>query len=398
MPTLGGKMFFDALAAMSQTAGDSGPPGAGLVMIRAARRAIAENPYDANAHQALYCAYQVQARLEEPLVARSRSAQRTPRSEIRDIQLVTALRNYLDLRPDDFQREFELAKVLYHLYMLDAGLKTHESALKSLDKFRARVTNRRDVELLREFEKRELDLYKHMEREVKRRKADYDLRSARFKTDPMAKFRIAVDTAYETTDANNKVVVDNRGMGLALEALKQLASVPPESVNAQEKAELYFGKFRLLIQQGLLAQAANELVPSALGDDLYFACGLWQGAAMGDYQVMDGAVAKMEQGLPVMQRAVHGSLILASMSSMALTPPQTRFVYEARLGEAAIGYIQTAGVAAMQRTLRGVIALEQGDTGAAEKHFEAALRLGGDYLFADRAIAERCLELIRQQK
>jgi len=398
MTALGGKMFLlDTMAAMSQNSGDSGPPGAGLVMIRSARRAIAENPYDANAHQALYYAHQVQARLEEPWIARQRNATRTPRTEIREIQLITALRNYLDLRPEDWQRQFELAKLQYHLYLLDAGLETHAAALKSLDKFRARVSNRRDLEVLREVEKREIDFYKQMEREVKRRRADYELRSARFKSDPMAKHRIAIATPYQTVDANNKDFTDPRGMGLALEALKQLGSVAPESVNAQEKAELYFWKFRLLIQQGRLAEAANDLVPSALGEELYFACGLWQGAAMGDYQVMDGALAKMEQGLPVAQRALDGSLIMARMSELVLMP-QWRPVYEQGLANVVFPYIQAAGTAATMRTLRGLVALELGETRAAREHFEAALRVGGNYVFADRPIAERCLALIREQQ
>jgi hypothetical protein len=398
MHALAGNAFLlETMTAMSQSGGDNGPPGAGLVMIRSARRAIAENPYDANAQQALYFAYQVQNRLEEPWLARQRNTGRTPRTEIREIQLVTALRNYLDLRPEDWERHFELARLHYHLHLLDAGLETHAAALKSLDKFRARVTSRRDLEVLREREKRELDVYKQMEREVKRRRADYELRSARFKNDPMSKFRLAVAQPYQTVDANNKDYTDPRGMGLALEALKQLRSVPPESVNAQEKAELYFWKFRLSIQQGRLADAANELVPSALGDELFFACGLWQAAAMGDYQDMDSALGRMEQGLPIGQRAFEGIRVVTRMPELVLAP-QWQPIYEQALANTAYPYIQTAGAAATLRTLRGLVALEFGETRAAGQHFEIALRLGGDYYFADRPIAERCLALIRGQQ
>jgi Tfp pilus assembly protein PilF len=60
---------------------------------------------------------------------------------------------------------------------------------------------------------------------------------------------------------------------------------------------------------------------------------------------------------------------------------------------------QMAAVHANSRTLRGLLALESGDTAKAAELFAEALRIAGpDVRFSDRTIAERYLELLRAQK
>ena len=105
----------------------------------------------------------------------------------------------------------------------------------------------------------------------------------------------------------------------------------------------------------------------------------------------------MEQGLPIGQRVFEGIRVVTRMPELVLAP-QWQPIYEQALANTAYPYIQTAGAAATLRTLRGLVALEFGEARAAGQHFEIALRLGGDYYFADRPIAERCLALIRGQQ
>ena len=67
--------------------------------------------------------------------------------------------------------------------------------------------------------------------------------------------------------------------------------------------------------------------------------------------------------------------------------------------EAVQGFRQTAQPRAEWRTLRGLFALEFGDTAKAQEHFAEALRSAGPHLsFPDRPIAERYLELLRAQR
>src|SRR5262245_35873338 len=102
---------------------DLGPPAAPLLMIRAARRALADNPNEARAHLALYHAYRLQnSYLEDRWIALTgHPPEPNERTQVRQVQMVMALRNYLDLRPDDWQVRQLLAELFYQMHQLDAG-------------------------------------------------------------------------------------------------------------------------------------------------------------------------------------------------------------------------------------------------------------------------------------
>ena len=120
---------------------DLGPPAAPLLAIRQARRAVHDFPYDAHGHLQLAVAYKTQVEQVEGFwIARSGMQQQSNRRTLlRDVQLATTLRNYLDVRPEDWPRRREFADFLLEHHHLDAGLEQYQLILATLEKVRPRA-------------------------------------------------------------------------------------------------------------------------------------------------------------------------------------------------------------------------------------------------------------------
>src|SRR5439155_9177357 len=86
-----------------------GPAAAPILAVRAARRAIADNPEHAAAFATLADAYAtLWEEQEEHWVGRSSAAQEFPRQKLRKIQLLTALHYDIMLRPQDAEAHAKL--------------------------------------------------------------------------------------------------------------------------------------------------------------------------------------------------------------------------------------------------------------------------------------------------
>jgi tetratricopeptide (TPR) repeat protein len=384
---------------------DLGPPAAPLLMIRAARRALADNPNEASAHLALYDAYKIQATmLEDRWIELSGRPEPNERFQLRRVQMVMALRNYLDLRPDDWQARKTLAELFYQMHQLDAGLEQLGLVIDKLGKERRKARDKRRDELSA-VEKQLSELHKAFERDVKRRRGDFDLMTS--KMEPMQKYYVAVRAPYDSVDADNRPVRDPRGMGLALEGLKQLQAVALDNLPAAQKSTVHVWRCQLLMQLGRLVEASDEL---AQVKDLPIQQHLLRHfAALGDYGLMDRNLAKLEeeadQAMPLdhMRRNlavnVAGEMWLHILGDLPTVPRlgMTALSMPA-LVERSLAFRQSVNEHANLRTLRGLVALEVGDTERAEEHFARALSLAGPMHFSDRPLAERYLELVRAQK
>jgi hypothetical protein len=385
---------------------DPGPPAAPLLMIRQARRTLHSYPLQPFGYFTLYEGTKLQSFVED--FWNTRTGMQVPvndRTNIRQVQRATALRNYLDLEPEDWTMRLELANVLNEINHRDAGLEQLALARKALERNRGATRDKRVQDALRAQEKDLTDFYKMAERELKQRRNDYDLKAARL--EPFQKFALAVRAPYQTVDASNRAVLDDRGLGLAQEGLKQLQTIPPDSLKEGEKTALHYWRFRLLAQQGRISEASSELSLMAPGPA---ECLLWHAAALGDYVLMERALAGMDaqhqQALPPDElraklRNWHvGVLNLSALSQLpALSRGNVLALAVGLLAQAGEGYTEAVRTPADLRTLRGILALEIGNTAKAEEHFAEALRLTrGAVYFADRPIAQRYLELLHAQK
>jgi tetratricopeptide (TPR) repeat protein len=124
--------FLFRMAALDQVLADidDRPPELPLLAVRAARRAVAVNPDDANAYLRLGQAYLA---LRDATMERSRGGALSPLALMRHIQIVTALRQALILNPDLEAAHQHLAILFMQRQFYDAAL-DHRRAEASLSR------------------------------------------------------------------------------------------------------------------------------------------------------------------------------------------------------------------------------------------------------------------------
>ncbi|MCS7044909.1 MAG: hypothetical protein NZO58_00995 [Gemmataceae bacterium] len=383
---------------------DPGPPEAPILMIRLARQAVHDHPYQADGHFALYMAYQLQGEVFEKQWTTRHGAPHdaSGRSAMRELQMIAALRNYLELRPDDFGAREQLAQMFLKLNHLDAVLEELTIAHKTVVPLRQSARDKKAAEFLKKKEKDLGDAIKRLEKDIKRRHEDLKLQAAGM--EPLRKFEIAVLKPYRSSDPQAP-----RGMGLTLEGLKLLDSVSPFSLPQEARAPFHDLRFRLYMQLGKIAEAYDDLQKLLdSGSPVALERFLWYYAVLGNYEGFDKACADLERltddRVPKVRVDFRDHVVAMLQPAVADTlygilRPAALLAPMAHLLHAEDQYQQLMGLRGNQRTLRGLAALELGDTAAAESHFAAALREGGaSPYFFDRPIAQRYLELLRAQK
>ncbi|MCI0642276.1 MAG: hypothetical protein L0Y72_21610 [Gemmataceae bacterium] len=381
------------------------PPAAPVLMVRHARRAIADNPQDGPSYKVLAEAYQrLFHQQEEHWGNYGGDAPSGFRQTIRQIQIVTALRNYLLLQPDDYDVQELIAELYLEQHYLDVALEHMRNAVKYMNEIR--VVDPTDLEALKDRKRKLNDKLKLLDMEVRKRRGDFDLTAATRKG--LDKYRLAVRIPFRTIDINNKESVDPRGMGLALEALNQLQNEKLiESLNPQDQLEAFYWQVRLLLMMGRGAEidAFWPEIEKALGP-LFFEARAMHAAAMGDYAGFDKAMAEVEKRIDL-EKA--GSQIAQVLADSLLLKASFGFPLVARIAvtvrsdsvfqNLAASQENTVRQAAEWRLLRGLLALEAGDITHAKRLCSESIRLSEPEVhFPDRAIAERYLELIARQE
>lgn len=378
---------------------DFGPPSLPILAQRNLRRSLDENGNIALTH-GLLAQNAKRILLEETWWARHQND--VLRKQLRQVQIATALRNALTLAPDNTDYYVQLAELFMALNFRDPAVDHLAAAIKSLDTLPVSDPNhKKAIDDQREAWKNRL---KVLESDLKKRRNDFDLKTANA-TD-MQKFRIAATMPWRFTDLENRPHEDPRGRGLVAEALKALLNVNPADLNKREKEERAFYLIRFNILQGKINEAADlyQLNKGDLGDHEADCIALIS-AATGWYQNLDKALASLENELrqvvakqaPEVLRSVSLGLALNQLSNMPATGRIGYGMFIERLiliQRDAVTQI-SAGIADHQ-TLRGIYALEQGDTARALAFFEEAL--AGDGPFLDKQIALRYRDLLRAEQ
>jgi tetratricopeptide (TPR) repeat protein len=405
---------------------DAGPPGAAILAVRCARRALGESPDDAVASLALAAGYDTLWKsLEQHWVywqplAGPRDFRRInflDRQTMRMMQVLAALTHFAELEADQpsfrlVQIERELSKLYLDLHYLDVSLEHLSRAREALADMPVQPEQTGAVTRIRE----ELDQnYKALSTEVKKRRDYFDLKVSEGKQTILGRFEIALLAPYHTTDEKNAARDDPRGLGLARLALDLLQQTNVSKLTDQQKAFLARTQLTLLLTMGRVRDAREGLVPdleNVLGPE-YDVLRLTLSGATGDYQQADEALANLEKQAAAFEKQEEEqrhqqlerwrSFLLATMAFPSPMP----FLPIARAGQTVLQqeFIRVPPPPPLPDrkapllALRGLLALEQGDTRAAAAHFRKALSTQGPQgQFPDRPIVEQYLRLLNDQK
>jgi tetratricopeptide (TPR) repeat protein len=376
------------------------PPAAGIVMLRSARQAAAENPLDRASYDAIgqAVAYQSQV-LESEWVALAGHQSTGIRAELRQLQMIAAIRSLLELDPSDAFARASLADAYHQTSLIDAAVQQLDQSIKNMPDFLTVAGNpTQQIRDAMEMQKKKLAAW---ESDLKKRRDDYDLRSATVKG--MKKFRHAFAEPYRTTVKDREKIVGHRG--LALEALAQLNELKSDGLPPQEKWEAAAFKVKINLMLGNIPEAMQAFDKEDLGPNRPYIGALLAGT-IGDYKGADAFLEEMESqrfkmASPIAQFLAIRGLPLGLPAEPGI--PLISQIWQATLArdQSLREYATTVPTISDLAALRGILKLEIGQPQEALARFQRAHAYVGDYLtYPDQPIAERYQQLLelRQKK
>jgi hypothetical protein len=246
---------------------------------------------------------------------------------------------------------------------------------------------------------------KELETRVSRRQRDL---ASRAELKGLARARAAFGDPYRFVDAENKPQVDPRGMGLILDALDQLDLYlkQPSKGQAVERLDAYFMQALLVMKLGDFRKVHDALpeLRQNLGPRFPFVHARYA-AAVGDYATLEQALAALDKDLDlpsIYTKAREPLARLVGLFFLDDQPGPARFAHQVANAGSYGSFIMMCDELeniCMQkselRMLRGLCALEQGDTAKARTFLRESLTFSGPRtLFADEEISRRYLELL----
>jgi hypothetical protein len=408
-----------------------GPPALPLLAVRAARRGVAARPDSAAAYTSLGKATGILDQMQErywldnpePLQLFVRHRQgplHDLRQLIRIVQTTAALEQAVELRPNYADAHLELALIYEQMHFLDAALQHFTEYVRIHQAGEAALATKSKA--VKDFVAQLEQRLKLLNNDVRRRRNDFDLRAK--DRPPLEKVKYAF---FEATQEYRN------GRGLGLLALKLLKEMDLNKLKEEMRQDAAIWQLHFLLLTGQVNEVRERMSPTlkkplGLNYD-YFQIAL--AAAYGNYREADQLLAELDKKIQVeknlWQPAVSwlGIQLIDSASNpslnhrlkelqakngldvhlidattnihplMLLLRLQTTSLHQAQMQQV-IGTMmhQTSQL----RTMRGLLALESGDTVAARQHFESALRVAGKMYYTYRPLAERYLELLGKQK
>ncbi|GIW83053.1 MAG: hypothetical protein KatS3mg105_4860 [Gemmatales bacterium] len=344
-------------------------PALPLMALRAARRAVAENPNDFAGHLLLARATLIVWTQQRIHVPRSRYPFL---NEIRQVQIAAALNNALKLKPDSAVAHQQLAELYFDSRVHDGVTETYshfdlaiEHWFKGMELARQEGPLKNETE--EDFSKR-MDALKRVAEHRLQQFIGTQLAAGRLdrrslteesRQNPQA-FLKAWTENFELATANlplsNKV---NQALmwGLAGKAL-ELLQKPDQKLSRNDAMQL----FQLLVKSGRIEEvrAAKVITDPHLNVLL--------SAAAGDYARVDGYLAQLvDSG----RRERVDSLLNLSRGLSVQTIVQPRSLF------ALAGQVLSLRDEANLLTVQGLFALEQGNNAKARAYFRQALQVVG---------------------
>jgi hypothetical protein len=376
---------------------DNGPAALPILMVRAARRAVAANPYDAQAQAVLHDANELLRRSQEDhwinYQARREAHPAMLRDRLRQTQLAASLYSAVQLAPDQYEANDRLADYYIQHNLLDLALEHKQIAERGLEGIRADPRyNAKQVDATL---KRHHEIVKSLESDVKVRMAKWKEGIA--KMHPLEQADYAIRGTFQDL-INDKPTPMPLGLGKT--GLEVLLSLKEDKLTADQQFASLLMSFELLLTMGqgevVAQQLRKEAVRKALPASVYGRYQLLAAGATGDYEGMEQG-AKQLEGIFV-QSLVHlapATLVWPTMQSAG--PLGYTYAWQSRL---ALDLLATQNNELCNlMTLRGILALEAGDTQKARALFQSALdQSGKEHRFTERAIAQRYVDLLNAQK
>lgn len=349
---------------------DYGPPGAPLLAVRAARKAIQASPGDPQAYVTLALAYSTLWREQEEHwtgQANYGGMPRMARQQLRHIQMTTALEQAVKLRPDDASARLQLFQIYGTLNYLDLALEHFQEYVNLL----APGPN----ESQEDFNKRADPLrtaLKNLETRVGRERNQFELEQTNKR--PLEKAVLA------------------QRKGLTKRALQVLLQADP----SQMERDAIDMEVRLLLTTGASAPDVEHGLDDVrqMLDGIKFGLGLnyelyafWLEAAAGDYQKADeyisAAIGRLEKNCTMM--------VLDAVRAQTFTGDRLGRVQEFTY------WLQNIKMIAEYKVMQAMVEMEAGNVAAAARHCEEALNLnnGQPFDFDSKMIAVHYLKQIR---
>ena len=322
------------------------------------------------------------------------------RDRVRHLQRLTDLTILVQLPalgPQEAYTHYEaLAELYFQQNMLDLSLDRLQDGLKALLEFKAQGKNL----------PKELDAFiKQNQEKVDAFDAKVRLHQARWKDlaegkPPLVQADLALAGKYVELEGDRP---REYRLGLAKKALELLGPIPADALKAGEQSV----RLRMMLEL-LLMTGQSETVASALRDEGNrkrmgpFMLGQYQvltGGALGDYAMIDEGAAVIEKQFRAetqeLIRALPQGILFGSFLSpeenMVSTVAFHTFIRLNRLQEKQNELCNVT-------TLRGIAALESGDTKKALDIFNAIFTEAGDFQFTERPIAVRYRDLLNEQR
>jgi hypothetical protein len=384
---------------------DLGPAGAAVLSVRSARQAVLDSPYDVASYWQLFQSTQLQKAGEDHWAKTSGAD--SVRGQFRQVVLLTALNHAATVQPFN-------AEIHRTLYILYAQMPYNDLAFDHLTKFRQTLDESRlpkdQVDAVDAEIKQWTDRLKSLREQLRNNTAP--------QMDAVEKFELALFGTVSKPGERPGTREGVQPLGLAKQALQYLLEAKAERLSQEQQQKLEFWRVYLLLFTGR-AKEAQERLKAASRDKQtpgqYDQLQAMAAAALGDYAAADKHLAEAVQQLNVPPKEkerldqLHRHLLsdpMALVGELAASAGPGPGWPAARLG-ASLQAQKTTGsqlvelgspalYAAQLHLMRGLLALEAGDLESAGKHFEAVEKTAPRGLrFPDRAIALRCLELMK---
>jgi tetratricopeptide (TPR) repeat protein len=397
---------------------DFGPPALPILMVRAARQAVARQPQDADSHVVLFAANDTVRNFQEDHWIRHQRSARNPhpaylRDRMRQIQAITTAYDIVQLQPDEPDHHLRLAELYHQQNLLDAALEHVQLAEKAFESLLNSGRNApKDPKVreasLKQFRAKNVEW---LEKSVRLRQAQFKENSAAHK--PLKKAALALNDSFKEV---REAGIEESPLGLGKKALEILLAIDPETLEKREQLAYLVMRLELLTSLGHADIVAGHLkqedVRNALPPILYAQYRLFAGGALGDYEAMDEALgafeAEIRQGVKAkaVEVDVRQSLCAPSLFLVPTNHTTSNLVGGAMLTlESFLNLNGSIGQRNKMNhdlfntlTLRGIAALESGDTKRARAIFQATLdEAGNTHYFSDRPIARRYLDLLEEQ-
>jgi tetratricopeptide (TPR) repeat protein len=359
------------------------PPALPLLAVRAARRALADNPDDANAYLHLGRAYLI---LFSQTTERDAIGSLPPLAELRHIQIAAALENALRRDPDSLIAHYNLAALYERQRFFDAALDHRRAALALERRALGRSGDAAAVRRLQQIEQS----VKEMERHEFDAKHQFALQTRTLGSDPFRRAETALN------------------LGLARLALEDVLLPAPtvllgsEGVRMQVRLQLMLGRIEparaLLGSQDWKDNKANLglmslKTPGNTAAPVYQLPAyewllLCQSAADGDYDAAQATVqSQLRLVLPQEELAarakqyrieLRGALVAEMLMGQSQLGMMQEIVNAARLDLTTNLQIiiQAAKTQELWMLLAALLELERGEAGAARESFRQAQWFG----------------------